>query len=1008
MPGLVLMIPRFGGRICHLLFAAVLFSMPLAEQAAADEGGEPDLYSINEMGGVGLLQTRTARFQPDGTLELGASFINPYRHYYINMQIVPWLEVNFRYTDITNQSAAGLPIEQSQSQFWNNLLHFRGGDTLLDRGLDIKVRLREEGTWMPAIAAGVQDALGTGLFGGEYIVASKRFRRLDVHLGMGWGYLGNRGFLPNPLKLLGGRFDQRDADVGTGGKVSLGNFFAGKRVALFGGIEYITPINGLSLKMEYSGTDPALEARGGVLAETVPIGVGFNYRPTSWFDLSLGFERGNTVMFRTAFRTNLLGRGIPKNEPSQPRLRTRLPEGEIDLVQESVDLTRAGKADLEALYADLGALELYVASLEINVVDARLSANGDAAGDASGDATGDVGGGDWEFRAARILFRYLPLSIFRVEIRALGPGGEGGVIFTRASIEFVDEVDEGLSFRGPAGDVVSHNELEELVLQGRRLDVLFREDAGQSFAVKDASFAAAALADIREIRFWRQGQIMASVDLLAVRIERQTSDMFTEVESGGFRAVEIRLSSDSLRIYSADSVAPVPGSAGGGGGGPSLSRAARAIGLRQASLLKPQNQDSEDRTAGAVAGRIFADLQAAGFTGYAVNIQEPTAAAEIYVSKTRYLQIPRNLGWVGRIAANHLPPDIEWITVVQMEKGIEVSRIGFLRSDIERHDRGRGSPEETWQHAEIGPTGRVSLGSAGERSDDTILNGKAYPETSWWLGPALLQHIGDPDTGIYLADLYASLGGSFSPMPGLQITGEFRQFIVGNLDTIERASESVLPRVRSDIARYLQEGRSAITRLQLDYITSLGPDLYVRASAGMFERMFGGVGGEILYRPVDQRWAVGADLNWVRQRNFNQLFGFQSYDVVTGHVDFYYDWPYYDIRTIVSAGRYLAGDKGVTIDISRRFESGVRVGAFATFTDVSAVDFGEGSFDKGFYLSVPLEALLPMSSRERSMILFRPLSRDGGQRLIIGSRLFQIVDDANEMAVRRDWARIFE
>jgi hypothetical protein len=172
--------------------------------------------------------------------------------------------------------------------------------------------------------------------------------------------------------------------------------------------------------------------------------------------------------------------------------------------------------------------------------------------------------------------------------------------------------------------------------------------------------------------------------------------------------------------------------------------------------------------------------------------------------------------------------------------------------------------------------------------------------------------------------------------------------------------------------------------------------------------MYGGLGAEILYRPHAARWALGADINWVKQRDFDQLVDFRHYQVLTGHMSLYYDWPFYDLRTVVSAGRYLAGDYGVTIDVSRRFKSGVRVGAFATFTDVGFQEFGEGSFDKAFYISLPLDLLLPVSTRQRSTVLFRPLTRDGGQRLSIGPGLFDLTDGTGDLAIRRDWGRIFD
>ena len=39
-------------------------------------------------------------------------------------------------------------------------------------------------------------------------------------------------------------------------------------------------------------------------------------------------------------------------------------------------------------------------------------------------------------------------------------------------------------------------------------------------------------------------------------------------------------------------------------------------------------------------------------------------------------------------------------------------------------------------------------------------------------------------------------------------------------------------------------------------------------------------------------------------------------------------------RCVLRAGRYLAGDWGATVELGRRFDSGIEVGAFATFTDV--------------------------------------------------------------------------
>lgn len=55
-----------------------------------------------------------------------------------------------------------------------------------------------------------------------------------------------------------------------------------------------------------------------------------------------------------------------------------------------------------------------------------------------------------------------------------------------------------------------------------------------------------------------------------------------------------------------------------------------------------------------------------------------------------------------------------------------------------------------------------------------------------------------------------------------------------------------------------------------------------------------------------------------------------------------------------SNGEYLAGDKGFTFEASRSFKNDVKFGVFATFTDVSTDQFGEGLFDKGIFFNIPI------------------------------------------------------
>ena len=71
-------------------------------------------------------------------------------------------------------------------------------NTFKDKSFDVKIGLMAEKNLLPAVAIGIRDVAGTGIFASEYIVASKNFRNIDFTFGIGWGALsGNQ--ISNPL-----------------------------------------------------------------------------------------------------------------------------------------------------------------------------------------------------------------------------------------------------------------------------------------------------------------------------------------------------------------------------------------------------------------------------------------------------------------------------------------------------------------------------------------------------------------------------------------------------------------------------------------------------------------------------------------------------------------------------------------------------------------------------------------------------------------------------------------
>lgn len=266
-----------------------VLALAVASACHAETLPAPVGPSQSDFGGVGLLQTPTARMAREGELSLNYRDNDQYRYYSASVQLFPWLETTLRYTDVRTRQ-------------YSNVDSFSGDQTYKDKAFDLKLRLWEEGYFLPEVALGARDIGGTGLFDSEYLVANKAWGPLDFSLGIGWGYLGTSDNIKNPFCSFSDKYCDRDGSNQRAGSVSGDNFFRGP-AALFGGVEYQTPWHPLRLKLEYEGNNYTKDYAGR-LDQKSKFNVGAIYRVTDWADVNLSYERGNTFMFGFTLRTN--------------------------------------------------------------------------------------------------------------------------------------------------------------------------------------------------------------------------------------------------------------------------------------------------------------------------------------------------------------------------------------------------------------------------------------------------------------------------------------------------------------------------------------------------------------------------------------------------------------------------------------------------------------------------------------------------------------------------------
>ncbi|MDH4568449.1 YjbH domain-containing protein [Pseudomonas sp. BN414] len=664
-------------------------------------------YTQSDFGGVGLMQTPTARMAEAGELSVNANRTAPYSRYSVSFQPFDWLEGSFRYTAISNRKYGPESLSGDQSA--------------KDKAIDAKVRLLKESHWLPELALGGRDIGGTGLFSSEYFVGNKRLGDFDLSLGLAWGYIGNRGDIDNPFGLLDDKFDDRpgpDADVSNAGEFNGNTYFRGSP-AFFGGVNYQTPWEPLSLKLEYEGNDYQKEPLNNNQVQDSPINLGLVFKASDWVDLHAAWERGNTAMFGITLHTNFATRKAPTKSFDPP----------AEKVQAS--MPKVAPEDVK-----------------------------------------------WAGVAQRL-----------------------------------------------------------------------RNNAGY-------------------------------------RVERITQ--------------------------------------------------------RDSELI-------------------------------------------VYGEQTRYFHAPKAVGRAARILDNSVNDEIDWFTVVDSRNGMAVQEISLPRETFR---------EVAQQDRPVEDLRRVTEQNAPVPHQEKELFAQELSPFTYGLGLGYKQNVGGPD-GFVLYQFTADLNAEYRFQRDLWWNGTLSANLVNNFDKFKYTAPSNLPRVRTFIREYMTTSDVTMPTFQLNKVRQLDEDLYGMAYGGYLESMFAGVGGELLYRPMGERWAIGGNWNWVQQRDFEQDFGLRDYNVMTGHVTGYYRLPFEDILAAVSVGRYLARDYGVTFDLSREFRNGVRFGAWATFTNVTKEEYGEGSFGKGIYFSIPFDELMTSSTMRRANLVWSPLTRDGGASLGRSYSLYTLTEGRN-------------
>ena len=127
--------------------------------APAQEAAPPR-PSLNLYGVTGLIDMPSAEAQPDAQVSASYSQFGNTSRRNFTFQLLPRMSGTLRYSTISD---------------WGN--DEDPDYNLFDRSLDLQFQLLKEKGWLPSVALGFRDVLGTGVYSAEYLVATKTVAR---------------------------------------------------------------------------------------------------------------------------------------------------------------------------------------------------------------------------------------------------------------------------------------------------------------------------------------------------------------------------------------------------------------------------------------------------------------------------------------------------------------------------------------------------------------------------------------------------------------------------------------------------------------------------------------------------------------------------------------------------------------------------------------------------------------------------------------------------------------
>ncbi len=226
----------------------------------------------------------------------------------------------------------------------------------------------------------------------------------------------------------------------------------------------------------------------------------------------------------------------------------------------------------------------------------------------------------------------------------------------------------------------------------------------------------------------------------------------------------------------------------------------------------------------------------------------------------------------------------------------------------------------------------------------------------------------DPFIGAKIASAFEPFGVKASLSAGVDVRlfdGMFLlsqaslPFYNGFKSKSAKTIENEAKTIRSDELDYLAHNELELDKLALSYFFPLGSQARFYGELGYVDGRFFALDANVQKDLFDGLFAVGVEYQIGKKREIEQLFGLKDELVQAGFVNISkFIHPPYGLSANVKLGRFLAGDWGGRVDISRLYK-GLKIGAYIGYSnskDVFKHPSNKNYVNAGLYFHLPLNA----------------------------------------------------